>query len=64
MLQALSKLESFNDMVIMVVSGLSKAEIDQKGGLPAGIPLFTKPIPFDEIENIINQQCESISARL
>jgi len=64
MLQALSKLESFNDMVIMAVSGLSKAEIDQKGGLPAGIPLFTKPIPFDEIENIINQQCESISARL
>jgi excisionase family DNA binding protein len=62
MLQALSKLESFNDMVIMAVSGLSKAEIDQKGGLPVGIPLFTKPIPFDEIENIINQQCEAISA--
>jgi excisionase family DNA binding protein len=64
MLQALSKLESFNDMVIMAVSGLSKAEINQKGGLPVGIPLFTKPIPFDEIENIINQQCEAISASL
>ena len=62
MLQALSKLESFNDMVIMAVSGLSKAEIAKKGGLPVGIPLFTKPIPFNEIENIINRQCEAISA--
>ena len=61
MLKALSKLESFNDMVIMAVSGLSKAEIEKKGGLPEGIPIFTKPIPFDEIENIINQRCKTIS---
>ena len=61
MLKALSKLESFNDMVIMAVSGLSKAEIEKKGGLPEGIPIFTKPIPFDQIENIINQRCKTIS---
>ena len=61
MLKALSKLESFNDMVIMAVSGLSKTEIEKKGGLPEGIPIFTKPIPFDEIENIINQRCKTIS---
>ena len=61
MLEALSKMESFNDMVIIAVTGLLKAEITQKGGLPAGIPIFTKPIPFDKIENIVNQQCKTLS---
>jgi excisionase family DNA binding protein len=61
MLKTLSKMESFNDMVIMAVSGLSKIDIDQKGGLPAGIPVFTKPIPFDEIEKIVKQQCKILS---
>ncbi|MBA6224026.1 MULTISPECIES: response regulator [unclassified Colwellia] len=60
MLKSLAKMEEFNDMVVMAVSGLSKAEITQKGGLPAGIPIFTKPIPFDEIEKIINQQCKTL----
>jgi excisionase family DNA binding protein len=58
MLKSLAKMEEFNDMVVMAVSGLSKTEITEKGGLPAGIPIFTKPIPFDEIEKIINQQCK------
>jgi hypothetical protein len=54
-------MESFNDMIIMAISGLSKAEIDQKGGLPAGIPIFTKPIPFDKIKSIVNEQCKALS---
>lgn len=61
MLKALSKMESFNDMIIVAVSGLSKAEIAQKGGLPAGIPIFTKPIPFDKIESIVKKQCKALS---
>lgn len=60
MLKTLSKMESFNQMVVMAVSGLSKEDIKQKGGLPEGIPLFTKPIPFDEIERIVSQQCKAI----
>lgn len=61
MLKAISEMELFSDMVIMAVSGLSKAEVDQKGGLPVGIPIFTKPIPFEEIEQIVNQQCKALS---
>jgi excisionase family DNA binding protein len=60
MLKRLTKMEELNDMVVMAVSGLSKAEITQKGGLPAGMPVFTKPIPFDEIEKIISQQCKKL----
>jgi CheY-like chemotaxis protein len=60
MLQTLSKMESFNQMAVVAFSGLSKEDIDKKGSLPAGIPLFTKPIPFDEIKRIISQQCKSL----
>jgi excisionase family DNA binding protein len=61
MLMALSKMQAFNDMMVMVVSGLSKAEINEKGGLPLGIPLFAKPIPFDEIEKIVEQRCKKLA---
>jgi excisionase family DNA binding protein len=60
MLKSLAKMEELNDMVVMAVTGLSKAEIIKKGILPAGIPVFTKPIPFDEIEKIISQQCKTL----
>jgi len=60
MLKSLAKMEAFNEMVIIAVSGLSKEEIVQKGGLPAGIPIFAKPIPFDEIEKIVKQQCQRL----
>jgi excisionase family DNA binding protein len=60
MLKSLTKMEELNDIVVMAVTGLSKAEITKEGGLPAGIPVFTKPIPFDEIEKIISQQCKTL----
>lgn len=63
MLKTLTKIKSFSDLIIMVVSGLSKAEIDQKGGLPEGIPLFEKPIPFDKIERIVNQHYKKLLNR-
>ena len=57
MLKNLSVIELYNNMLIIAVSGLSKEDIDQKGGLPEGITLFTKPIPFNEIKKIVEQQC-------
>jgi excisionase family DNA binding protein len=60
MLKSLSKMSAFNDMMVMVVSALSRSVIDEKGGLPEGIPFFTKPIPFSEIERIVSQQCEKL----
>ena len=43
----------FDDMDIVVVTGLSGAEIEQRGGLPDGVRVFHKPVPFDEIELLV-----------
>lgn len=61
MLKTLSKLEVFKEMIIIAVTGLSKQDINQKGGIPAGISIFTKPIPFDEIEKIVSNHCKTLS---
>ena len=43
----------FDDMDIVVVTGLSAAEIEQRGSLPGGVRVFHKPVPFDEIELLV-----------
>jgi excisionase family DNA binding protein len=60
MLKAISKIGLFKDIMMMVVSGLSPGAIEHKGGLPDEVRLFSKPIPFDEIERIVNQECKKI----
>ena len=35
--------------VIAVVSGLGRDEIERRGGIPVGVPLFGKPVPFNEL---------------
>ncbi|MCX7175341.1 MAG: response regulator [Proteobacteria bacterium] len=46
-------------MEIVVVSGLDKAEIEARGGLPAGVPIYPKPVPFDLLRDL----CESLLER-
>jgi excisionase family DNA binding protein len=52
MLRKLRSLPQLADMEIVVVSGLSAAEIEERGGLPHNVPALPKPIPFDELERI------------
>ncbi len=40
-------------MEIVVVTGLDAPEIEQRGGLPAGIRQFPKPVPFAELRAIV-----------
>ena len=47
---------AFNDMDIVVVTGLSAAEIDRRGGLPINVRVFHKPVPFDEIELLVRER--------
>lgn len=35
---------------IIIVSALSAAEINDQGGLPADIPVFTKPVAFEQLK--------------
>ena len=36
-------------MEMVVVSGLDRAAIEAHGGLPAGMPVYPKPVPFDAL---------------
>lgn len=56
MIRALKELPQLENTVLIVVSGLTESEIKAKGGLPAGVHLFTKPVPFEEIEALIRQK--------
>ncbi|WP_396267303.1 response regulator [Ideonella sp.] len=47
-LQAMKPLAQSMD--ILVVTALSPADIADRGGLPAGIESFTKPVPFSHLE--------------
>jgi len=40
---------------IVVVTGLDDADIKDKGGIPVGIKVFPKPVPFDALEKLANE---------
>ena len=37
---------------IVVVTGLDAAEIERRGGIPPGIEILPKPVPFDRLLSI------------
>ena len=48
--------------IIIVVTALSPAEIQAQGGLPAGIPVYPKPIPFAALRSLIEHRARKITA--
>jgi len=55
MLYALCSMKEFSEMKIVAVSGLDPEAISRRGGVPEGIPVLSKPIPFDELLVIAKQ---------
>ena len=53
--------EAFADMEIVVVTALSPVEIERRGGLPAGVRVFYKPVPFDELEVLVRDRIAALS---
>ena len=52
MARSLKKPESgFEDLALVVVTALSKGDVNDRGGLPEGVPVFQKPVPFQDIES-------------
>lgn len=49
MLRVLRETPDFAKTTIVVVSGLDAAEIEQRGGIPPGIEVLPKPIPFNRL---------------
>ncbi len=52
MLNTLCSMSELSGMQIVVVSGLDADEISARGGVPEGIPVFPKPIPFGALLDI------------
>lgn len=51
MVRSLKKAGSgFANLAVIAVTALSKGDIQDRGGLPAGVAVFQKPVPFQEIE--------------
>jgi CheY-like chemotaxis protein len=47
---------------IVVVTALGPAEIAHRGGLPDGVRVFTKPVPFDELEALARESAAAVAA--
>jgi excisionase family DNA binding protein len=54
MLKVLSKAPEIANTQIVVVSGLDAAQIDAQGGVPEGVEVLPKPIPFGRLMAIAN----------
>ena len=52
---------AFDGMEIVVVTALSPEEIKNRGGLPDGVRVFHKPVPFDEIESLVRARIDSLA---
>lgn len=46
---------------IVVVTALTNAEIAAKGGLPAGMPVYPKPIPFAALHILIKHFSQKLA---
>ena len=53
--------QAFDSMDIVVVTALGAEEIDRRGGLPAGVRVFHKPVPFDEIESLVRERVAALA---
>lgn len=47
---------------VVVVTALTPAEITQRGGLPETVTVFTKPLPFDDLEALMREQHAALTA--
>ncbi|WP_137896342.1 excisionase family DNA-binding protein [Ramlibacter sp. 2FC] len=56
MIRTLRASPDFADMEIVAVTALGRAEIADRGGLPPDVRIFTKPVPFSELERIVRER--------
>lgn len=60
MIRTLRANPEFQDMDIVAVTALGKEEIADRGGLPPGVHMFTKPVPFSELERIVRERLPAL----
>jgi len=62
MITALKQMPELSSCIIIVVTGLTKEEVEEHGGLPEGVELYIKPISLDKLENIFRKKLLEFSA--
>jgi excisionase family DNA binding protein len=60
MINTIRKDSSFDTMDIIVVTGLSKIDINGKGQLPKGVTVFYKPIPFSTLHGYVSAKIAAL----
>jgi excisionase family DNA binding protein len=63
MLRRLRDLPSAIRASIIVVTGLAREEIEAAGGVPAGIPVYPKPIPFAALRPVVTHLARKLAAQ-
>lgn len=53
MIRSLRNSPAFRNLKIIAVTALGKEEIADRGGLPDNVAVFTKPVPFSELEKLV-----------
>jgi excisionase family DNA binding protein len=48
--------QKLEHLEVVVVTALGSLEIDDRGGLPPDIKVFTKPVPFSELERLVRDR--------
>lgn len=49
------------EMEIVVVTALAPEDIARRGGLPEGVRVFHKPVPFDELEGLVRDRVAALA---
>lgn len=63
MLRTLRAMPELDAMEIVVVTGLEPEQVAQRGGLPPGISILSKPIPFQDLEAIAGRLAARLGRR-
>ncbi|MBI1396560.1 MAG: response regulator [Betaproteobacteria bacterium] len=59
MLRTLCAQPDLAAMKVIVVTGLQSRDIDEQGGLPEGVTVLGKPIPFDRLEELLDAETDA-----
>ncbi len=59
LLRTIARMPELQRLKTVVVTGLEPADIDERGGVPAGIPVLPKPIPFERLREIADSVAAS-----
>lgn len=60
MLRTLTTRPDLVDMKVIVVTGLQSRDVEDKGGLPAGVTVLGKPIPFERLERLLADRARAL----